>query len=129
MRTSASLLVFEPNPQNLFHLTSTLRTLEIDRPQLHVAERVVVFPIGVGNESFESQMHVARRNHGDSVIGTVVPRQGQLRVSHIRTQQTAVVRPLDAIFPRSSRLGLGFFRLMKMDVQVRHLLRRHCRRR
>ena len=51
MRTSASLLVFEPNPQNLFHLTSTLRTLELERPQLGVADRVVVFPIGIGNMS------------------------------------------------------------------------------
>ena len=129
MRTSASLLVFEPNPQNLFHLTSTLRTIELERPQLGVADRVVVFPIGIGNASFESQLHVARRNHGDSIVGTAVPRQGQLRVSHVRTQQTAIIRPLDAIFPRSSRLGLGFFRLMKMDVQVRHPLRRHLRRR
>ena len=72
MRTSASLLVFEPNPQNLFHLTSTLRTLELERPQLGVADRVVVFPIGIGNESFESRLHVAHRNHGDSIVGTAV---------------------------------------------------------
>ena len=117
MRTSASLLVFEPNPQNLFHLTSTLRTLELERPQLGVADRVVVFPIGIGNASFESRLHVAHRNHGDSIVGTAVPRQGQIRVSHTRTQHTAMIRPLDAIFPRSSRLGLGFVRLMKMDVQ------------
>lgn len=132
MRTGASLVVFELNPANLFRLTSTLHQLELERPRLRIAERVVVFPIGVGNESLSAQLFVARRNHGDSIVGTAVPQQGTMRVRHT-AQQTGLVRQLDAIFP--TRLPAASFRLMKLDVQgfecraldgMRRLLQQHA---
>ena len=51
LRTEAAVAVFESNPSHLFHVHSTLRLLAAQLPQRHLAERVIVFPITLSNES------------------------------------------------------------------------------
>lgn len=119
-RTDLAVAVFEPSDLNLFHLTSTLRALALSRPELHVERRAVVFPLAVGNTSADVPMYVARNNHGDSVLGVGVPRQGRLRVAHTATRRSVHVRPLDEVFGRaasSATTTRGAIRLMKLDVQ------------
>lgn len=54
------MAVFESNPIHLFHVHSTLRLLAAKLPQRHLAERVIVFPITLSNESrwaADAQLH------------------------------------------------------------------------
>ena len=119
----AALVIFEPSPLNLFRLSSTLHALALERPDLQVQDRVVVFPLAVGNASADLPLFVARNNHGDSVVGTTVPRQGRFRVAHT-TEHYVHVRPLDTIFPSTSRAGRaslrGMIRLMKVGAASTH---------
>lgn len=135
MRTDASLVIFEPHPLNLFRLTSTLHRLANSQPQLNLAERVVVFPLAVGNVSMSAPLYVAKGNLGDSVIGRPVRKEGRQKVHHVPLAHWVPVRPLDALLllgalppgaartsegrPMAQRRPLppGFFRMMKLDVQ------------
>ena len=51
LRTDARLIIFEPSFTNLYYLTRTLQAAHRHSPHLDLAHRVVVFPIGLGNES------------------------------------------------------------------------------
>ena len=98
VRTRASLVIFEPHPLNLFRLTSTLKRLSLEAPELLIAERVVVFPIAVGNESTSAPLFVTKGNLGDSVVGTAVRNQGWRKVHHVPLANWVPIRPLDNLF-------------------------------
>ena len=71
LRTDAVVAVFEPNPSNLFYLTSSLKAAARAHPSL--AHRVAVFPLALGNASRTSQIFESKGNAGDSSIDSVSP--------------------------------------------------------
>ena len=100
---NASMLLFEPNPLNFFHLTSSLKwAYEAGRLS---AARVVAFPLGAGSPALETTMYEQAGNTGNSIVGAMV---GSKSRNFIRIH----VRPLDAIFPHGLHVEL-----MKVDVQ------------
>ena len=64
MTTNASIAAFEPDPRNLFHLTSTLSRLPSS-----LRRRVYVVPVALGALSTTSEIHVASDNRGNAVVG------------------------------------------------------------
>ena len=64
--TNASVVAFEPSPINLFYLTRSLKAAARRSPGL--ADRVVVFPIGLGDEHAAGKLFAASNNLGNSVI-------------------------------------------------------------
>ena len=102
---NASMLLFEPNPLNFFHLTSSLKwAYEAGRLS---AGRVVAFPLGAGSRALEANMYEQVGNTGNSIVGAMV---GSKSRNFIR--RMIHVRPLDAIFPHGLHVEL-----MKVDVQ------------
>ena len=102
--TNARIFVFEPNPDNLFCLTSTLLRLDAA-----LRSRVAVFPIGLGAGAAENVVHAAKGNMGNSVVGTVIkdnPHQ------NFRSPRKISIRSLDDIFQHPPTITL-----MKIDVQ------------
>lgn len=68
LTTNATHIVaFEPVPKNLFALTSTLMRLE-----KKLRNRVTLFPIAAADMSGRSTIHAAKKNWGNSVVGSPV---------------------------------------------------------
>ncbi len=66
-QTDAKITVFEPNPANLFCMTSTLNRL----PDV-MSDRVTVYPYALGEKNEKSTIHAAHHNMGNSVVGQVI---------------------------------------------------------
>lgn len=118
LRTNASVVVFEPNPRNLFLLTSTLYNASRMLPDLCLAQRVRVFPYAVGNESSTSSIYQVRGNPGDSIVGGLVHenwRRPWLPVPAVEQVYAINTVAPDEIFS-SMRAGASI-RLLKMDIQ------------
>ena len=65
LTSNATIAAFEPDPRNLFHLTSTLARLPP-----HLRQRVYVLPVALGAEALSSEtIHVASDNRGNAAIG------------------------------------------------------------
>lgn len=77
MRTRASIIAIEPSLANVFYLTRSLRMLAARYPHLDVARRVVVFPLGAGDVSLQTQILVQSASSGRTWVelgGTVAAR-------------------------------------------------------
>jgi len=64
MTTNAKIIAFEPDPRNLFRLTSTLSRLPSE-----LRKRVYVYPVALGTQQGSSEIHVAADNRGNAVVG------------------------------------------------------------
>ncbi|CAB9516786.1 expressed unknown protein [Seminavis robusta] len=106
LTTSANIMAFEPEPTNLFHLTSTISRLE---PALR--KRVYVFPIGLGNATQKAPIHVAADNRGNAAIGQPIPDRHQQDQVFLPPNMVPVER-LDDILMKQHKI-----RLAKMDAQ------------
>ena len=71
LRTNAKLLAFEPSLANVFFLTRSLRMLAAAHPE--VADRVVIFPIGAGDEPLHTRIMIDPANLGNSVVEDAPP--------------------------------------------------------
>jgi len=106
-------VAIEPSPENAFFLTRSLIKLAKRYPE--VADRVVLFPIAVGDVPMRSQILVPRDNLGNSMLPT---RASAIPTSLLNDLQGArkhdvVVLPLERILPH----GLGATRVVKVDTQ------------
>jgi len=63
LNTNAKIIAFEPDPRNLFCLTSTLAGLDKE-----YQDRVTLFPIGLGSDASHSFILGTKHNLGHSVI-------------------------------------------------------------
>ena len=115
LRTNKVLIIFEPNPSNLFYLTNTLKRMQSSRPEL--ARRAFVYPIGIGDKPIQSVIVEAIGNSGDSTVGRLPKREGHMW-PHAGAVYNITIRPLDAIFPHG--LAPEAVSLMKLDVQGTH---------
>ena len=64
--TRAVILAVEPNPVNLFYLTSSLHAAR--SAPLHAASRAAVLPIGVGSERGTSRLFVEHSVRGSNYV-------------------------------------------------------------
>lgn len=119
LRTNARIVAFEPLAMNLFFLTRTLKLL-VER-NASLADRVLVFPVGVGETWSRSPIFVEPGNQGNAVmrrpfvtgcLGKADEREACIARRMQMGGHVAVV-PLDGIFPR----GLGSVGLLKIDTQ------------
>jgi FkbM family methyltransferase len=67
LTTKAPIIVFEPDPRNLFCLTQTLMALSQE-----LRDRVSLFPIALGSEKGSSTINTAHGNMGNAVIGSPI---------------------------------------------------------
>lgn len=68
LTTEATIYAFEPHPENLYHLTSTL--LKLDES---LRNRVNLFPIALGVETGSSTMIINRKNAGNAQVNAPPP--------------------------------------------------------
>jgi FkbM family methyltransferase len=68
LTTNAHVIAFEPDPRNLFCLTSTVMAMG---PQY--INRVTLFPIALGVEAMGSTINLAKGNMGGGIVGDGVP--------------------------------------------------------
>lgn len=124
LSTSAKLVVFEPSPMNLFHLTSTLLYASAaatgrkgaPTPSARIGVdvgvglpgRVVVYPLGASAAPGTASLFADLENSGNSVVGTMALSSRKVRRFNV------TLRPLDALFPAHARLCVP---LVKLDAQ------------
>ena len=87
LRTDARLIIFEPSFTNLYYLTRTLQAAHRHSPHLDLAHRVVVFPIGLGNESNSTEPCAGAATCGSSLAR-------MLRASDTRDSTKSLPRKL-----------------------------------
>ena len=103
-QTDANIKVFEPNPANLFCLTSTLERLPNE-----LSKRVVIYPFALGDKSGVSKIYGAHHNMGNSVVGKIVKDNPEQIFE--KGQDISIWR-YDQVFPKSQ-----LAKLVKMDAQ------------
>lgn len=103
LRTDASLAVFEPNPSNLFYLTSSVKAAA--RAQPSIAHRVAVFPLALGNSSRTSQVFEAKGNAGESSVDSMIGQVGHWTFNKVAASFPVFVRTLDQVWPIVDREG------------------------
>ena len=102
LRTDARLIIFEPSFTNLYYLTRTLQAAHRHSPHLDLAHRVVVFPIGLGNESSSTELFADTANSGDSIVvgrGEPSATSTASRRHTYRSQGFVTIHPLDELMP------------------------------
>ena len=109
MRTEALVVVVEPSPANLYHLTSTLRRAADTRHDLH--GRVLVLPFAAGTGTFRTTLYTAYQNSGNSVVGTRSPLVRDHEGQQMDEQYAIETHALDDLMDASHQ------RLLKLDVQ------------
>ena len=114
LHSNASVVAFEPNPINLYHLTRSLQHVAEEFPD--IARRVVVYPLGVGEADATRLSCMNPGNGGDSVVAESDCRAGagSTGAALDAAPQTVTVRRLDALFSPSLAERV---RIVKMDVQ------------
>jgi len=105
LSTSASdIRVFEPNPANLFCLTSTLLKL----PSA-MRLRVTLYPVALGQYQVRSAIYAQKGNMGNSAVGQFIPDQASSKA--LDAVPIQVKRYDDVISPQTE------VSLMKIDAQ------------
>jgi FkbM family methyltransferase len=120
VEVGSNIVAFEPSPSNLFYLTRSLRMAAERLPD--ITNRVVVLPLGVGDQAQSSvPFYVEANNSGNSVLGraftSVCPRDDAAcwQATMLKVEGSRVkVETLAHIFPD----GLGrAARVLKLDAQ------------
>ena len=103
LHTDAHRKVFEPNPDNLFCLTSTLLQLSEE-----TQNRVALYPIALGQHKSTSKLYVSSKDAGNGVLNQKLGR------SHENFNQPIdiEVRRYDELLTKHDSVGL-----LKMDAQ------------
>ena len=121
LRTDARLIIFEPSATNLYYLTRTLHAAHQHNPQLEIAARVAVFPIGLGNSTSSKELFADTKNSGDSMIigsGEAGASSTTSRRHKFASQGRVTIHALDELMPWSgAALKPSIIPLMKVDVQ------------
>jgi len=96
-------MAFEPNPKNLFYLTSTV----LGTPQ--TKNHIVLYPYALGDEDADESIYMEHGNAGNSVVGTPTNADSA-------AVATVPVVKLDEIFMTGSAPP-PYIHLMKIDAQ------------
>lgn len=114
LMTKASIVAFEPNPVNLYHLTRSLSEMARESPG--IKDRVVVYPMGLGEADATRTSRMQSTNGGNSIIAeTDVSLQfAGIEAGDEAAPQSVIVRRLDAVL---SPALADLIRVVKIDVQ------------
>lgn len=106
LSTDATIVAFEPDPRNLFVLTTTLMALPSE-----TRSRVHLFPLALGASPGRSTIHVAANNRGNSIVSQSVKDQGQPGQQFLEPMPISIERLDDILAPDQN------VAVMKMDAQ------------
>jgi FkbM family methyltransferase len=67
LSTDANILAFEPHPENLFAIKSSIAALDKS-----YQDRVVLVPVGLGAEGASNTIFAASNNMGNSIVGKII---------------------------------------------------------
>ena len=110
LETDAKIIAFEPHPLNLYNLKKTISQLDKS-----YQDRLLLFPIGLGNVTSTSTIYSASNNMGNSVIGKIIKDGKSLGQKFDAKYQFIIfVERLDSILESNN---IHNIRLMKMDAQ------------
>ena len=110
LETDAKIIAFEPHPLNLYNLKKTVSQLDKS-----YQDRLLLFPIGLGNATSTSTIYSASNNMGNSVIGKIIQDGKSLtQIFDEKYQFIIFVERLDSILESNN---IHNIRLMKMDAQ------------
>tara|TARA_B100001057_G_scaffold398878_1_gene409639 strand:- start:270 stop:1190 length:921 start_codon:yes stop_codon:yes gene_type:complete len=112
LQTNATVLAFEPSPLNLYHLTESL--VRTSRKHTSLVQRVVVFPIGIGDARQTQTIFVAKGNAGNSVINRKVRDHSSQDMS---LSYRVVVSTLDSVLSAHTFMTRSAISIAKIDVQ------------
>ena len=105
-----NIVAFEPNPINLFRLTSTLSKLFADHPEYRT--RVQLFPIGLGTAAKAAKIYGSKTNLEHSTVGkTVTQNEGEQFTSAFPMYLERFDDLIDSHHPHTD------FAVMKLDAQ------------
>ena len=118
--TEARVIAFEPGPDNLFYLTSSLLALREMLPE--VAQRARLYPLAMGDARRVEVLHGARGNAGHSVIGAVKAGGDKFAEGGFEGAQQIQVGTLDEVlWPRAQRNDTLYYppsvAMLKLDVE------------
>lgn len=105
--TDANIIAFEPHPMNVYNLKKTISAMGES-----YRNRVLLFPIGLGDSSATSKIYSASDNMGNSVIGKVIKDFDSQKFEE-SLQFDVHVERLDSIL-RAQGMNV---KLMKIDAQ------------
>lgn len=106
MKTDAKITVFEPNPVNLFCLTSTK-----ERLPTHLRSRITVYPFALGDRESASTLYSSSVNYENSVVGKMVGGRSERGNARIDKYEIKVRRYDSVISPKKK------VKLLKLDAQ------------
>jgi len=112
LTTNARIVAFEPDPRNLWHLTSTLAQLEP-----HLRKRVYVFPVALGDATGTSEIHVAADNRGNAIVGQSIQDRDTTNQTFLEPMSIQVERMDDLIDGSNQQQDNNSIRLVKLDAQ------------
>ena len=143
LSTNAKIIAFEPHPNNVFAIRSTLQNLESE-----LRDRVVLLPVALGSESAVNKIYAAEGNMGNSVVGKAIHDKGKAnqgfneeRVFNITIERLdSIVSPYPDI-PLAKMDAQGFecniiggigqdlanqIQKIKFEVSQNHLPKQNC---
>jgi FkbM family methyltransferase len=105
---------FEPHPQNLFYLTSTL--MRLDEPS---RDRVFLFPIALGAATGTSTLTMDHTNAGNARVdgGPINPASPATAGSVSNNQGKQIIAPIERLDDILNASNENPITLMKMDAQ------------
>lgn len=109
LSTNASIIAFEPHPNNLLCLKETISKLE---PELQ--SRIVLMPVALGMVQGTSTIYSASNNMGNSVVGKIIKDYDSQEFDE-SNQHTIPVERLDSIF-KNDLMDVEI-KLLKLDAQ------------
>jgi FkbM family methyltransferase len=101
------VVAFEPNPKNLFCLTTTLMRLP-----LKLRRRVILFPVALGAEMANSTIHMSIGNYGNSVVSKEIEVDNLKYLEPVPIQVEVMDDLIDSSEEQVFQVGV-----MKMDIQ------------
>lgn len=105
MSTKAKIVAFEPHPMNAFNIKKAVSQLGKE-----YQDRLLLFPVGLGDAMSSSTIFSGHDNMGNSVIGQAVQDHGSQQF----TEHKVFVERMDAVLDASA---IDNIRLIKMDCQ------------
>lgn len=106
--TNASIISFEPHPMNLFNIKKTVSKMDKS-----YQDRLLLFPVGLGDAQAVSTIYSGGNNMGNSVIGKII-KDWPSQVFNETYQFDIHVERLDSILDANKEMDI---KLIKMDVQ------------
>ncbi|KAL7515085.1 hypothetical protein ACHAXN_013043 [Cyclotella atomus] len=108
MSTKARIIAFEPHPMNVYNIKKTISKLGKE-----YQDRILLFPVGLGDAKGNATINSGHDNMGNSQIGQSVKDWGSQQFKE-HLQFTVFIERMDALLDASA---IDKIRFVKMDCQ------------